>query len=416
MENIIDINFGSINVFDFLNAGIAVIFAALMAFVTTPIVRVLAFKMGAVDDPKRDNRRMHTVITPRLGGLAVFFSFVISVFLFYGVSNFTLSMIAGAFLLIIIGILDDVFHEKIRALYKLLVQIAAAGIVVWQGGVLVERINIFGTYIHFGYFAIPLTILWIVGLTNAVNLIDGLDGLACGISTISAISLLLVTILLGDFKVALLIAILVGSCLGFLPFNMNPAKIFIGDTGATFLGFVLAIVSIQGLFKVHAVITFIIPFLILGVPIFDTTFAIVRRVLSGKNPFSTADKGHLHHRLVDMGFNKKQSVQILYAVSALLGVSSIMLITQKIVYAVIIIAVSLAISVAMWIIFKDDKMRVESGLISENGDDPKIKKEETSDVLLLSEKIEENEEDSNKDTIDEIEENKKNEKIRKVQP
>ena len=377
MENIIDISFGSINIYGFLNAVIAVIFAALMAFVTTPIVRVIAFRIGAVDDPRRDDRRMHKVPTPRLGGLAIFFSFVISVSLFYGVSNFTLSMIAGAFLLIIVGIIDDV--RPVKSVLKLLVQIAAAGLVVWQGGVLIERVNIFGGYIQFGYFAVPLTIIWIVGLTNAINLIDGLDGLSCGISTISALSLLIVTILLGEFQIALLIAIIAGACVGFLPFNMNPAKIFIGDTGATFLGFVLAIVSIQGVFKVHAVVTFIIPFLILGVPIFDTAFAMIRRILTGRHPFS-ADRGHLHHRLVDMGFNKKQTVRILYAVSALLGVSSIMLVTQKVVYAVVIIAVSLAISVATWIIFRDEKMRIESGLTSENisdqSDDDKIEKPE----------------------------------------
>ena len=364
--NITDINFGSIYVYDFLHAVIAVIFAILMAFVTTPIVRVIAFRIGAVDDPKRNNRTVHKVPTPRLGGLAIFFSFVISVFLFYEVTNFTLSMIAGSFLLIIVGILDDVFTDKVRAVIKFVVQIAAAGIVVWQGGVLVQWVNVFGHYIEFSVFSVPLTILWIVGIINAVNLIDGLDGLSCGISTISAISLLLVTILLGEFQIALLIAILAGSCIGFLPFNMNPAKIFIGDTGATFLGFVLAIISIQGLFKTQAVITFIIPFLILGVPIFDTAFAIVRRLIRGKHPFS-ADRGHLHYRLVDMGFNKKQTVRILYAVSALLGISSIMLVTQKIVYAIVIIAVSLAISVATWIIFKDEKMKIESGLMPSNG-------------------------------------------------
>lgn len=364
MENIIiDMDLGSINLYSLLNGIIAVAFATLMAFVTTPIVRVIAFKMGAVDDPKRDARCVHTIPTPRLGGLAVFFSFVLSAFLFYEMSNAILGMIAGAFLLIIVGILDDVFRDKIRAIYKFLVQIAAAGIVVSQG-VVIERINIFGEYIEFGYFAIPLTILWIVGLTNAVNLIDGLDGLSCGISTISAGSLLFVTILIGEFQIALLIAILVGSCIGFLPFNMNPAKIFIGDTGATFLGFVLAVISIQGVFKVHAVITFIIPFLILGVPIFDTTFAIVRRILTGRHPFS-ADRGHLHHRLIDMGFNKKQSVRILYAVSALLGVSSIMFVMQKIVYTIIIIVISLGISVATWIIIKDDKMKIQSGLMTE---------------------------------------------------
>ena len=376
MENIIDISFGNIDVYDFLNAIIAVIFAALMAFVTTPISRVIAYKIDAVDNPKIEpERRIHKEPIPRLGGLAIFFSFVISLLLFYGVSNFTLSLIGGSFLVVGIGVLDDVF--RIRALYKFLVHIAAAGLAVWPGGVIVERINIFGTYIHFGYFAIPLTILWIVGLISAINLIDGLDGLACGVSTISAVSLLIVTILLGDFQIALLVAILVGSCLGFLPFNKNPAKIIMGDTGATFLGFILAVVSIQGVFKVHAVLTFVIPFMILGVPIFDTTFAIVRRLLSGKKPFSP-DRSHLHHRLLDMGFDQKQTVRILYAVSALFGVSSIMFVTQRIVYAIIIIAISLGITVVMWTIFKDKKMRAESGLISENGEEDKAT-EDTED-------------------------------------
>jgi UDP-GlcNAc:undecaprenyl-phosphate GlcNAc-1-phosphate transferase len=269
-------------------------------------------------------------------------------------------MIIGALMLVLVGIVDDV--KSVRALYRFIVQLAAAGIVVSQG-VIIEHINIFGDYLKFGHFAIPITILWIVALTNAVNLIDGLDGLSCGISTISAVSLLVVTILIGEFKIALMIAILTGACIGFLPFNKNPAKIFIGDSGAMFLGFVLSVISIQGVFKVQAVATFVIPFLILGVPIFDTAFAAVRRIFTGRSPFS-ADRGHLHHRLIDMGFNQKQSVRILYAVSALLGVSSVMLITQKIVYAVIIIAMSLTISAAMWIIFRDDKMKYESGLIS----------------------------------------------------
>jgi len=394
MDNIVDISLGSINLYDLLTGVIAIIFAALMAFVTTPVSRVIAYKIGAVDNPKKDDRRMHDEPMPRLGGLAIFFSFVFSVLLFYKVSNSTLAMIAGAFILIITGILDDVF--TLRPLYKFLAQVAAAGIVVWQG-LVIGHINIFGQYIEFGYLSIPITMIWIVGLINAINLIDGLDGLACGISTISAVALLVVTILIGEFEVALLIAILAGSCLGFLPFNTSPAKIIMGDTGATFLGFILAIVSIQGVFKVHAVITFVIPFLILGVPIFDTLFAMIRRILSGRHPFS-ADRGHLHHRLVDMGFNHKQTVRILYAVSALLSISSVMLITQKIVYAIIIIAVSLGISVVTWIIFKDKKMRIESGLMPEKpaNAEKAVNSEasEKTDIVEISEISEEEQTDS----------------------
>lgn len=346
-----------------LNAVLAVIFAMLMAFVSTPIVRVIAFKIGAVDVPK-DNRRMHKVPIPRLGGLAIFFSFVLTVFLFYGPSRETFAMLIGCFMIVMVGIADDIF--RIRAIFKFAVQLLAALTVVFGSGgaILIEHINLFGTYYSFGYFAIPITVLWIAGLTNAVNLIDGLDGLSCGISTISAISLLFVTILNGDFRSAFLIAILTGSCMGFLPFNTNPAKIFLGDTGATFLGFVLAIVSIQGVFKVHAVITFVIPFLILGVPIFDTAFAILRRIFTGRHPFAP-DRGHLHHRLIDMGFNQKQSVRILYAVSAMLGLSSTFIICGKLLFAGIIITIAISITVAMWFILRSEKTRYLTGLITE---------------------------------------------------
>jgi len=385
MENLIDINLGDIHLLGLLNGVVAFIFAALMAFVTTPIVRVIAHKIGAVDVPK-DNRRMHKVPIPRLGGLAIAFSFILSVFLFYDVSNATLGMIIGALIIILIGIIDDVY--RIGSLLKFIAQLAAAGVVVWQG-VVVQQIHIFGEWIHLGYFAIPLTILWIVGLTNAVNLIDGLDGLSCGISTISAVSLLMVTILIGEFRIALLIAILAGACLGFLPFNKNPAKIFVGDTGAMFLGFVLAVVSIQGVFKVHAVVTFVIPFLILGVPIFDTMFAMLRRLLTGRSPFSP-DRGHLHHRLIDMGFNQKQSVRILYAVSALLGISSVMLIMRHVVFAVVIIAISLAISVVTWIIFRDKKMKYESGLMDKPNENERENDTESDDILQLNAASDEN--------------------------
>ena len=361
MEEFPVINLGDISFNSLLNGILAVVFAAFMAYATTPIVRVIAYRIGAIDVPK-DNRRMHKVPTPRLGGLAIYFAFVLSVILFYETTNTTIAMLVGCTIIVIMAMLDDVF--KLSAVIRFIIQIAAAVVVISQG-VLIERINIFGQYIHFGYLSIPITIVWIVGLTNAVNFIDGLDGLACGLSSISSVSLLVVTLIIGDYQVALLIAILAGSCLGFLPFNVNPAKIFAGDTGAMFLGFILSVVSIQGVFKTHAVLTFIIPFLILGVPIFDTLFAIVRRLLTGRHPFS-ADRGHLHHRLVDMGFTHKQAVRILYAVSALLGISSIMFVTQKIVFALIIISISLGISVVTWIIIKNEKWRVESGLISED--------------------------------------------------
>ena len=173
----------------------------------------------------------------------------------------------------------------------------------------------------------PVTVLWIVGVTNAVNLIDGLDGLASGVSTISAMTMLVIAILVSEQQVAIVMAALAGACLGFMPYNKNPAKMFMGDTGSTFLGYILATYSIQGLFKYYAIVSFAVPFLVLGLPIFDTAFAIVRRVARGQSPM-TPDRGHIHHRMMDMGLNQKQTVAALYVVSSLLGLSAVVLTTK----------------------------------------------------------------------------------------
>ena len=179
-----------------------------------------------------------------------------------------------------------------------------------------------GGILSLGYFAIPVTILWIVAVTNAVNLIDGLDGLAVGVASIATFSLFFIAILAGEMQVALITAALAGGCLGFLPYNFNPAKIFMGDTGSTFLGFMLSVVCVQGLFKGYVVISFIVPFLILGLPLFDTGFAIVRRIWN-KKPIMAPDRGHLHHKLMDMGFSQKQTVAILYIITSILALSAV---------------------------------------------------------------------------------------------
>ena len=168
--------------------------------------------------------------------------------------------------------------------------------------------------------------IWIVAVTNAVNLIDGLDGLACGVSTISSMTVLVIALTVAEPTVAVLMACLAGGCIGFLPYNTNPAKIFMGDTGSTFLGYVLAVVSIQGLFKYYTLISFVVPFLMLGLPIFDTCFAFIRRIAHGQSPMH-ADRSHIHHRLIDMGLNQKQAVAVLYVISAILGLSAVVLTT-----------------------------------------------------------------------------------------
>ncbi len=310
--------------------------AALVALISTPVVRSLAFRVGAVDVP-RDARRMHDHPIPRMGGIAIFLGFILSVLIFLPLTPELRSMLLGSVVIVILGILDDIY--ALPALPKFFVQIAAALIVVVEEGNrirLLSNPNIFSKepFWELGWLSIPITVLWIVGITNAVNLIDGLDGLACGVSTISSMTLLVIALIVAEPDVAILMAALAGGCIGFLPYNLNPAKIFMGDTGATFLGFILATVSIQGLFKFYAIISFAVPFLMLGLPIFDTCFAIFRRVAHGQSPMAP-DRGHIHHRLIDMGFSQKQAVAVLYIISAILGLSAVVLTTIGVVRAML---------------------------------------------------------------------------------
>jgi len=335
----------------------ALVLAALVAFTATPAVSVLAYKIGAVDVPK-DNRRMHKKPTPRVGGLAIFAGFVLSSIVFCEPTPELVAIYVGGLIIVAVGVIDDVF--RINAWIKLIAQIGVALVAVSQG-VIVERINLFGNYIHFGAWAIPITVLWIVGLTNAINLIDGLDGLACGVSAISSISLLLVMLLKGEYAVAMITAIVAGSCLGFLPFNFNPAKIFMGDTGALFLGYTMAVISVSGVFKLHTVLAFLVPLSIFGFPLFDTAFAFARRILHGKSPFSP-DRGHLHHRLIDMGLNQKQSVWTLYAICAILGTSAIMFTEENFEKAIIIIAVGIFIFLLNFYFLRHAKARPHMAL------------------------------------------------------
>ena len=315
----------------------ALLTAAVVAFITTPVVRTLAFRVGAVDVP-RDNRRMHNHPIPRMGGLAIFFGFILSALIFVPLDVPLRGMLLGAVIIVILGIFDDIY--ALPALPKLLVQIAAASVAVVMGNriEILSNPNIFSSspYWELGWLSIPISVFWIVGITNAVNLIDGLDGLACGVSTISSMTMLVIALTVAEPDVALLMAALAGGCIGCLPYNLNPAKIFMGDTGSTFLGFILATVSIEGLFKSYAIISFAVPFLMLGLPIFDTCFAILRRVSHGQSPMAP-DRGHIHHRLIDMGFNQKQAVAVLYVISAILGLSAVVLTTTNVVRAMVVL-------------------------------------------------------------------------------
>ena len=306
------------------------IIALIIALAMTPLVKKFAFKVGAIDKP--NHRKVHTRIMPRLGGLAIYIAFVgaylmLSPFIPDNLLraqdvNMINALLVGGTIIIVLGALDDRF--ELSAKVKLLGQIAAACVVVFGFGVKIDLVNVpFGETMQpiAGWISIPLTILWIVGVTNAINLIDGLDGLAAGVSGISIATIVVMASLMGFQPVILLSTLLLGGIVGFLVFNFHPAKIFMGDSGSLFLGFSLATLSMLG-FKQVTIVSFVTPLLIIGVPLSDTFFAIVRRWVN-KRPIFAPDKGHLHHRLRDLGFSHRRTVLIIWAVAAVFGVLAI---------------------------------------------------------------------------------------------
>ena len=327
--------------------------SVIISYAATPLVKRMAHVVGAIDVPK-DNRRMHKKPIPRLGGLAIYLAFLLTVLVFGDVNRQMQGILLGTVMIVILGVLDDCM--TLKALPKFLVQIAAAGVAVYHGCTIqfVSNPNVFSdvAYLNLNWLSVPVTIIWIVAITNAVNFIDGLDGLACGVSAISTASLLVIALLLSELSICVVLAALLGACIGFLPYNKNPASIFMGDTGATFLGFILACLSVQGLFKFYAIVSFAVPFLVLGIPIFDICFAFLRRIAKGQNPM-VADRGHVHHRLIDMGFNQKQAVAICYMLTAILGLAAVVLTSSGELRALILIGAVLVVGyIAFQIVFK----------------------------------------------------------------
>ena len=312
-----------------MNLWISVILAAAVAFafcyLLTPKVKKFAEFVGAIDIP--NDRRINDHPVPRMGGLAIFVGFMVSMILFVQLSPQIAGMLLGACIIVAMGALDDIVCLK--PWVKLAGQCVAAFVAIRCGIVFnaVSTLSFMSSkaFVETGWYSIPLTFLWIVGCTNAVNLIDGLDGLAVGVSAISSATLLIVSALVSEnTAVTVVMAGLVGACLGFIPYNHNPAKIFMGDVGSQFLGFVLSTASIIGMFKMHALVTFFVPVIAMAVPLADTTFAFVRRIAKGQSPFK-ADKGHFHHRLLAMGLDQKQAVMVLYAISAFMGLLAVAL-------------------------------------------------------------------------------------------
>ena len=331
---------------------LAVAIAFAISFAAVPVVKTFATKVGAIDIPD-GKRRVHDHPIPRMGGLAIFLGFLLSVVLFADITRQVRGILIGAVLIVACGAIDDVVN--LRAWIKLLVQVAAAVIAVAHGVVIefFSNPNIFSDneLLVLGWLSIPVTVLWIVGITNSVNLIDGLDGLAVGVSTIASVTMFVVALLVSEGNVAQLLAALMGACLGFMPYNLNPAKIFMGDTGALLLGYVLSTVSVVGMFKTYALVTFVVPILALFLPLFDTTCSFFRRILRGQSPMHP-DRGHLHHRLIDMGLSQKQAVAILYSVSAILGLCAVVLATDGALRTWLIVVAALAAVAIGWYIEK----------------------------------------------------------------
>ena len=257
-----------------------------------------------------------------MGGLAIYAGFIIAVLASVHLTQEIIGLMVGGTVILVVGIIDDMV--QLPAKVKLLGQIVAAAVLILFGIRIDWLTNPFGDLVYVEYLSIPITLLWVVGLTNTVNLIDGLDGLAAGVSTIAAVTILLVALQQNFWVVAVLTAALAGSSLGFLQHNFNPAKIFMGDTGSMFLGYMLAAISVLGTVKSAATIALIVPIVALGLPIMDTAFAIIRRYNSGQ-PIFKPDKGHLHHRLLEMGLSQKQAVLLMYVISGCLGLSAIVL-------------------------------------------------------------------------------------------
>ena len=365
-------------------------------FATTPLVRRFAFKIGAIDIPK-DNRRMHKKPTPRIGGLAIIFGFTVATLCFAQPSRQLYGTLAGAAIIAVMGVIDDC--KNLPAKLKFVIQIIAALVVVFAGDIKIDVFTNPNFLSDNPYWVLPewlsvtLTVIWIVFITNAVNFIDGLDGLAAGVSAIMSISLVFISIRVGEYSIAILGIALMGSCFGFLPFNFNPAKIFMGDTGSTFLGFMLATLSIQGVFKSYAVISFAVPLLILGLPLFDALFAMIRRILRGQSPM-TADRGHLHHRLVDMGFSQKQTVFILYAISGVLGITAVLLAESGVLRALLLV-------ICVLILLLIGSMLGKNSYVHQHQDNRNLTDDNEIDVEEVSDKK------GNEDKLERIEKSEK---------
>ena len=318
--------------------GMTFVLAALSCAVVTPLVRRMAFAVGVFDEPDGD-RRVHSQPTPRLGGVAIFIGFMLALFAMLDVAlnnNYVIhhylgtrdlaqiiGLLFGATLMLGVGLWDDIMGMRPQTKFLAQFLVALMMIVLYQFSILGFSLPRIG-YISLGLFAIPFSLFWYLGMVNAINFMDGLDGLVTGVAFIASVTMVIVSLWHHQFLVAITMCALGGAAAGFLPFNYNPARIFMGDGGSLFIGFVLASAAVMGTEKIAVGISLLVPLLVLALPIFDTARVIVQRV-SKRAPLFDADRSHMHHRLLDVGLSQRQVVNLIYLVCFVLGAIAIVL-------------------------------------------------------------------------------------------
>lgn len=343
------------------------ILSFVLCLIITPFVIKFANKFGFVDIPN-DSRRVHTKPMPRIGGLAMVISMYMAFLVYYlltkniegiALNKRFIGYFLGSFIIALMGFIDDAITLKAR--YKAIFQFLA-GTLLYIFEVRISGIKI--PFIHtdiinFGILDYPITMIWVIGVTNALNLIDGLDGLSAGIASISAVALLIIFSATSISLEAIIItAILVGATLGFLPYNFNPAKTFMGDVGSNFLGFTLATVSIMGFAKGYTMIAIVAPILAMGVPLFDTVFAMLRRILKGQPPLRP-DGAHIHHRLIKRGFTQRQAVLILYTITSICCIIAVLIISADIWKAILLIIATICFIVIGFLSIRKSKKMLQ---------------------------------------------------------
>ena len=339
-------------------------FTMIVSLIITPIIIAVSKKLDLVDRP--NFRKVHTKPISVMGGTVILFSFLIGIWLGHPIEREVKPLILGAIIMYLVGLIDDIYDLK--PYIKLTGQIVAA-LVVTLYGITIDFISLpMGPTIHFGFLSIPITVIWIVAITNAINLIDGLDGLASGVSAIGLMTIGFIAILQANIFIIMICCVLLGSLIGFLFYNFHPAKIFLGDSGALMIGFIIGFLSLLG-FKNITFIALFFPIVILAVPFIDTLFAMIRRMKKGQH-IMQADKSHLHHKLLALGYSHRQTVLLIYSIAIMFSLSSVILYLSQplgalMMFILIIFTIELIVEFTGLI---DDNYRPILNLITRKGD------------------------------------------------